>query len=171
MTHIGKIESSHNANSSNVAGGDDQASISAEMLIMMAIEDMNNTLDKKTTLDAQMSSNLANVESDYMNYMNNGTVDGVTPSTPPAGTLAYDILKLQTDTNNNAAPGQIQTDNAQFGLDQTTATTTDNLIKSVESTSTTATSSDNSNMSNFMQFASSAVQLMGFAVQLLQHAM
>jgi len=140
-------------------GGTPVNAISADLLIMMAIDDMNSALTAKTTQDADLGSTLAGVEGKYMSYMTDSSNSGV------PGTLAYDLAQIQaagSGPNMNMA-------NQQFSLDQTKISTTDNLIKSVENTATTAASSDNTNMSNFMNFTNGVIQSMQFTVRLLQN--
>lgn len=150
---------SKNINAPTGVTGLDLPTVSADVLIMMAIQDMNDALTNKQTQDANLGASLAKTEGDYMNFMsgNNGP-----------GSLGYDLQQIKAAGSDQ---GKLDIANSTFSLDQTTISTTDNLIKSTESTQTTSVTGVNQSMNNNINNANTALQLMGFSVRLLQAQM
>ncbi|MBI5274599.1 MAG: hypothetical protein HY860_06055 [Chlamydiales bacterium] len=141
-------------------------------LIMQAILSMSQSQMNKTSLDSSLSETLANADSTYM--------------TSEAETLqTYYTTYIQGNTNttniaNTTNASGATTDcgglalsvaEGQYGEMQTEAQGVEQQMKSVASSATNTVSSDNTNMSDFYQFATTAVQLLGYAAQMLQHSM
>lgn len=130
------------------------------LLIMECIEDMTNAQNEKTAVDATQAQQLSTAESKYMQQAQQDLQN-----------IYNTDIKPYAGKTDDASQGEMQKGQTEYQLEQTDIQSQEQQLKSIVQTSTTATSTDNSNTNNFVQFAATAVQLLGFAVQLLQRQM
>lgn len=133
-------------------------------LIMQAILGMSQSMTNKTSLDAGLSQILAQADATYMNNAQASLQDYFNTNLAP-------YLPGGADANASDASTNVGEFEAEYNTMQSNFQAQEQQMKTVTSSVANTVSADNTNSSDFYQFATTAVQLLGYGVQMLQHSM